>query len=170
MIAVLAALFFHPGALPNPVPVNDAIRFKLYIPGETASPTVEVDVTTPPSFTPRTATGPGWEARIDANSIVLTGGSIPSGGLATFDIELDPGPGPPAGSITLPVVMKAADGTTLNWVDPIGGPFPALVIQLAPPPRRNLLPWVIAPALVAIALAGGLLLRRQLMRRSLSRQ
>jgi hypothetical protein len=163
---LLSSLFLHPGAIPNPVPGNDPVRFDLSIPGETASPTTSIEVVidsgTPPRLIPRSATGHGWRTEVTATGFSFTGGALPSGGRIDFEVTLDHVRGaPPATAITLKVFETAADGTVLAYVDP-AGPLPALLVDVAAPAKGGF-PKVLILAGAALAtLAVGFLARRLL--------
>jgi hypothetical protein len=113
----------HPG-IENPfVPAHVTTTVALGVPSEEASPMVEIDVTLPPDFTlQHVDTVPGWHSDSSPGRLRFFNGNVAQGGYALFTFS---GVFAEKRVVEVPVVTRAADGTTVNWDQPRGAANPA---------------------------------------------
>jgi hypothetical protein len=128
VVTVLLALLAtpadaHPG-IENPfVPARVATTVALGVPSEEPSPMVEIDIALPADFTlQRVDTVPGWQNESGPGRLRFFNGNLPQGGYAQFTFS---GVFRQKGVVELPVITRAADGTTINWDQAQGAAHPA---------------------------------------------
>lgn len=116
----------HPGVEDPYVPVHAVSTVALGVPSEEPSPMVEIDVTLPPDFSlQRVDQVPGWQEQSAPGQLRFFGGNVAQGGYALFTFS---GVFSRKRVVELPVVTRAADGTTVDWDQPPTAMFPAAVV------------------------------------------
>lgn len=173
LVVTAAPAVAHPG-IENPyVPTGVATTLALGVPSESPSPMVEVDVTLPGDFTlQRVDSVPGWQEQTTAGAIRFYGGDVPQGGYAQFIFS---GVFAAKKVVEVPVVTKAADGTTVDWNQRPGQLFPAAVALPGYPLGASPIPGLTAgsssggarylPVAIGVAAAGGAALAYAAVRR-----
>jgi uncharacterized protein YcnI len=126
LISMAGPAAAHPG-IENPyVPTRVATTLALGVPSESPSPMVEVDVTLPSDFAlQRVDSVPGWRDQIVTGGIRFFDGNVPQGGYAQFTFA---GVFGAKRVVEVPVITKAADGTTVDWDQAPGQTLPAAVV------------------------------------------
>lgn len=127
---------------PEQVPAGSVSTFALSVEGEEASPTTKVALQLPRGVTnAKPAPTPGWKAKRGGRVITWTGGRIPEGERAKFEISAK-FPNTPGKTLVFPVVQTYRDGTVVRWIGTRASETPAPRIELtaasaqppAPPP------------------------------------
>jgi hypothetical protein len=115
----------------------------LGVPSEQPSPMVEIDVTLPPNFTLRRVDPvPGWQETTTPGRLRFYHGNVPQGGYAQFTFS---GVFAHKAVVELPVITRAADGTTIDWDQAPTGTLPAAVIFPGYPAGSAPIPGVALP-------------------------
>src|ERR1700722_6226463 len=139
---------------------------------------VEIDVSLPGTFAlQRVDPVPGWQESTTAGHLRFFDGNVPQGGYAQFTFS---GVFATKAVVELPVITRAADGTTIDWDQAPTGSLPAAVMFPGYPDGSSPIPGVVlagsssgggwGPLVVAVAAlvvlaAGGYVVARR--RRSL---
>jgi uncharacterized protein YcnI len=122
---------------PENVPANSVSTFVLRVEGEEDSATTKIAMQLPPGVTNvKPEPAPGWQANQAGRVVTWTGGKIPQGQSAKFEITAH-FPNSPGRTLTFPTVQTYADGTVVRWIGAPSSETPAPTISLtaaAPPP------------------------------------
>jgi uncharacterized protein YcnI len=126
---------------PEQVPANSVSTFVLRVEGEEDSDTVKIAMQLPPGVAnAKPEPAPGWQAKRTERVITWSGGSIPQGQSAKFEITAL-FPNSPGKTLKFPTVQTYADGTVVRWIGAPSSDTPAPTItltaaaaQLPPPP------------------------------------
>jgi len=150
----------HPGIEDPYVPAGVVTTVALGVPSEQPSPMVEIDVTLPASFTlQRVDPAPLWQETTTPGQLRFYDGNVPQGGYAQFTFS---GVFAKKAVVELPVITRAADGTTIDWDQAPTGTLPAAVMFPGYPSGSAPIPGVVlsgtttssgwVPLLVAVVL------------------
>jgi uncharacterized protein YcnI len=132
----------HPGIEDPYLSIGVASTVALGVPSELPSPMVEIDVTLPTGFTlQRVDSVPGWQESTTPGHIRYAGGDVAQGGYALFTFS---GVFAVKAVVPVPVVTRAADGTTVDWDQPPTGALPAAVAFPGYPLGSSPIPGVAA--------------------------
>jgi uncharacterized protein YcnI len=125
---------------PENVPANSVSTFVLRVEGEEDSATTKIAMRLPSGVTNvKPEPAPGWKANRAGRVVTWTGGRIPQGQSAKFEVTAH-FPNSPGKTLTFPTVQTYADGTVVRWIGAPSSETPAPTISLtaaaaqSPPP------------------------------------
>jgi uncharacterized protein YcnI len=143
LVLLAGPAWAHPGIEDPYVPAGVVTTVALGVPSEQPSPMVEIDVTLPPDFTLRHVDSiPGWEETTSPGGLRYFDGNVPQGGYAQFTFS---GVFSVKKVEEVPVITRAADGTTVDWDQSPTAPRPAAIVFPGYPVGSAPVPGVVLP-------------------------
>jgi hypothetical protein len=143
LIVLASAAWAHPGIEDPYVPAHVVTTVALGVPSEQPSPMVEIDVTLPPDFSLHQVDPiPGWQETTTPGQIRYFDGNVPQGGYAQFTFS---GVFTKKEVAEVPVITRAADGTTIDWNQSPTERLPAAIMFPGYPVGAAPVPGVVLP-------------------------
>jgi len=143
LVLLAVPAWAHPGIEDPYVPARVVTTVALGVPSEQPSPMVEIDVTLPPGFTLHQVDPiPGWQETTTPGQLRYFDGNVPQGGYAQFTFS---GVFARKEVAELPVITRAADGTTIDWNQSPTARLPAAIMFPGYPVGAAPVPGVVLP-------------------------
>jgi uncharacterized protein YcnI len=123
----------HVEISPKKVPADSFARFTIDVPTERKVPTVQLEVQLPPGLSSvKLRKKPGWKDTIRGGVATWSGGRIPPGHSAKFELKAHV-PNTPGKELTFPALQTYADRKVVHWIGSSSSdtPVPTVTLEAA---------------------------------------